>query len=501
MSPQSPNGDDDPQGQDDAFQQMFQQFLSQSGMSEEDLRKMGMPTDPAGLQAMFAQVQSMFSASGSDGPVNWQAARDHARRVVQAAGDPSVTEGQRRVIDDATQLAQLWVEDHTAFVQAPVQPAAWSRSEWVESTFDTWQEITGPVAESVTSALTDALTGQMPPEVSQMMGGASGMLAGAGGMMFAMQLGQAIGNLASEVVSLSDIGLPLAEGRSAMLPRNVEEFGEGLDIPEQEIVIYLAVREVVHARLFHATPWLRSHLIDLVTRFSREIHIDMERIEGLAAQIDPTDPTAMQEALSSGVFMPEQSAEQKAVLNRLETVLALIEGWVDVVTVRATANLPAAAALSETIRRRRASGGPAEHAFAALIGLELRPRRMRDAATFWERVEQRRGLEDRDGLWESPELLPTDEDLDDPESYESRRGLLTASEDEFDVALRNLLEGESPQDAPDDGAAPEQDTGPETGQDSGPSADHDTEREPGPSPETDSDSGAGSDPGSGGSGR
>lgn len=472
MSPQTPHGDDDPQGQDDAFQQMFQQFLGQSGMSPEDLSKMGIPTDPAGMQAMFAQVQSMFSAAPSDGPVNWQAAKDHARRVVAAAGDPSVSESQRKVVDDATQLAQLWIEDHTVFGQGPRQPAAWSRAEWVEGTFETWKEITGPVAESVTSALTGALADQLPPEVSQMMGGASSMLAGAGGMMFAMQLGQAIGGLAAEVVSASDIGLPLAGETSALLPRNVQEFGEGLDLPEQEIVIYLAVREVAHTRLFHAAPWLRTHLIELITRFSREIHIDMERIEGLAADIDPSDPAALQEALGSGVFVPEQSAEQKAVLNQLETVLALIEGWVDVVTVRATTNLPAASALSETIRRRRASGGPAEHAFASLIGLELRPRRMRDAAAFWERVEARRGLEDRDGLWESPELLPTDEDLDDPEGYESRRGLLTASEDEVDAALRSLLDSESgageadpaePADAPDD----DSDQDPEAGSSSG----------------------------------
>ncbi len=496
MSPQSPNGDDDRQGQgDDPFQQMFQQFLGQSGISPEDLQKMGMPTDPGAMQAMFAQVQSMFSASASDGPVNWKAAQDHARRVVSAAGDPSVTDSQRKIVDDAVQLAQLWVDDHTVFGRGPVQPAAWSRSEWVEGTFGTWQEITGPVAESVTKALTDTITRQMPEELSQMMGGASHMLAGAGGMMFAMQLGQAIGGLAAEVVSSSDIGLPLAEDRSAMLPRNVEEFGEGLDIPAQEIVIYLAVREVVHTRLFHAAPWLRGHLIDLITRFSREIHIDMERIEGLASDIDPTDPSAVQEALSSGVFVPEQSAEQKAVLNRLETLLALIEGWVDVVTVRATANLPSAAALSETIRRRRASGGPAEHAFASLIGLELRPRRMRDAAAFWERVEQRRGLDDRDGLWEAPELLPTDEDLDDPEGYESRRGLLTASEDEFDAALRSLLDSESGS-ADDAGSGADAAESPQGGadpsSDQGPDADPDSAPGSGSGPDSDPDSGSGS---------
>lgn len=436
-NPGENNGDDN--GGQDPFQAMFQQFLGQSGMFEEDLRKMGIPTDPAGMQAMFAQVQSMFSAGPSDGPVNWKAAKEHARRVISATGDPSVDDSERKIVADAVQLAQLWVEDHTAFGAPGTDPAAWSRSEWIESTFETWQEITSPVAESMTKALSDSIQGQLPEEMSGMLGGASGMLANAGSMMFAMQLGQVLGGLAAEVVSSTDIGFPLAKDRSAMLPRNVKDFGQDLGVPEQEVVIYLAVREVAHARLFHAAPWLRQYVIDLITTFSQEIHIDMDRIEGLASQIDPTDPTAMQEALGSGMFMPEQTAQQKATLKRLETILALIEGWVDVVTVRATTNLPAAAALAETMRRRRASGGPAEHAFGSFVGLELRPRRMREAAEFWRFVEQRRGLNDRDGLWEAPELLPTDEDLDDPAGHESRRGLLTASDEEFDAALEALL--------------------------------------------------------------
>lgn len=472
MTSQPPNGENDNEGQD-PFQAMFQQFLGQSGMSEEDLQKMGIPTDPAAMQAMFAQVQSMFAAGPSDGPVNWKAAKDHARRVVSAAGDPSVTDGQRKVIDDAVQLAQLWVADHTAFDSPGTDPAAWSRSEWIESTFETWQEITAPVAESMTKALTESIQGQLPEEMAGMLGGASGMLANAGSMMFAMQLGQVLGGLAGEVVSSTDIGFPLAKDRAAMLPLNVKDFGKDLGVPEQEVVIYLAVREVALARLFHAAPWLRQHVIDLITTFSQEIHIDMDRIEGLAAQIDPSDPTAMQEALGSGMFMPEQTPRQKATLKQLETILALIEGWVDVVTVRATTNLPGAPALSETIRRRRASGGPAEHAFGSFVGLELRPRRMREAAEFWRFVEQRRGLDDRDGLWESAELLPTDEDLDDPAGYESRRGLLTASDEEFDAALEALLGADDPAQPADEtaetaeteeaGESTDQATGPATG--------------------------------------
>src|SRR5690606_10747089 len=107
--------------------------------------------------------------------------------------------------------------------------------------------------------------------------------------------------------------------------------------------------------------------------------------------IDPTDPESMQEAFSGMSFIPEPTGPQKAALDRLETTLALIEGWVDVVVTEAAAPLDAAHALRETINRRRATGGPAEHAFGALVGLDLRPRRLREAAALWETIGVEKG--------------------------------------------------------------------------------------------------------------
>ncbi len=194
-------------------------------------------------------------------------------------------------------------------------------------------------------------------------------------------------------------------------------------------------------RLFHGAPWLRDHVLGLITKFAAGIHIDMDRIETIAQDLDPMDPSGIQDALASGVFSPQMTPDQEATLARLETVLALIEGWVTRVTVASTANIPSAAALTEMMARRRAEGGPAERTFGSLVGLELRPRRMREATAFWEHMENKRGIEERDGLWESAELLPTNEDLDDPEGFEQRRGLLTASDDEMDAALAKLLAG------------------------------------------------------------
>jgi putative hydrolase len=125
--------------------------------------------------------------------------------------------------------------------------------------------------------------------------------------------------------------------------------------------------------------------------------------------------------MQSGMFEPETTPEQKAALARLETLLALVEGWVDAVVAEAVGDrLPGADALRETLRRRRASGGPAEQTFATVVGLELRPRRLRAASELWRLLTEQRGAAGRDALWAHPDLVPTADDLDDPAAFVSR---------------------------------------------------------------------------------
>ena len=180
-------------------------------------------------------------------------------------------------------------------------------------------------------------------------------------------------------------------------------------------------RHRVHQRLFAHVPWLRGRLEGAVEAYARGVHVDRARIEEAMGSVDPQDPAALQEALASGVFAPEDTEEQRAALARLETLLALVEGWVDdVVAQSAGGRLPSADALRETVRRRRAIGGPAEKTFATLVGLEMRPRRLREAAALWEQLRAERGPEGRDALWAHPDLLPTADDLDDPAGFLAR---------------------------------------------------------------------------------
>jgi putative hydrolase len=392
------------------------------------------------LGQLFSQLQSMMQPY--DGPLNWDLAVDTARKTVAQSPDPTTAKGQRDEIADAVRLADHWLDETTDFPSGVTASAAWSRAEWVVGTTDVWKVLVEPIAASSVGALGNAL----PAEAASMGGPILAMLGKAVGAMLATQVGSGLGGLAGEVVSASDVGLPLAApGTAALVPANVARFAEGLDVPKSDVLLYLALREAAHQRLFAGVPWLRDYLISAVTDYARGIEINTERIQETMEErlrgVDPSNMEQMQELMQGGLFDIPRSAQQQAALQRLEIALALVEGWVDEVVGQATATrMPNAAKLQEAVRRRRAAGGPAEEAFASLVGLELRPRRLRDASTLWGSLRTRQGAEARDGVWMSPHLLPTDADLDDPLGF--REGSDAPAEltaDDFEAELRDLL--------------------------------------------------------------
>ena len=416
--------------------------------------------DPATMGMIGAQLKAMFSG-GTAEPFNLELATDVARKSVAALGDSSVGAAARREIEQAVQIAGLWLDAVTDLTAHSGVVHAWSRAEWVDQTMPMWRELVEPVAIGVTTAVVAAMRTQMGqlggedlpaipglPEgmdTGALMGQMEPMLARMSGSMFGAQVGQAVGALAGDLVSGTDVGLPLVPGHGvALLPANIATFAEGLEVDLAEVRLYLAVREAARVRLFADVPWLGPQLVAAVQAYARDISIDTEGIASALQSIDPSDPVAMQSALSNSLFAPEPSPAQRTALSLLETHLALVEGWVDVVADRATSeHLPHTAALGEAVRRRRASGGPAERIFSQLVGLELRPRRLRDAANLWAALEAKGGAAARDGAWAHPDLAPTAADLDDPLGYVDQftNG---NSRDEMDVALDALLsEGDS----------------------------------------------------------
>lgn len=411
--------------------------------------------DMASLGAALQQLGQFLQrseAQGATGPVNWAMVGEVARQAIaaqDAAGAGfagSVTSQDRAWVADTCRLAEHWLDQATTFPAGPGQPQAWSRTDWLDATVPMWQRYVEPVAERmqqvVASAvpsqredvsaqdLTAALPEQMramfpdgiPPAMLAMLKPMLGMMQQLSVASFSVQLGQALAGLAAEVVSAADIGIPLqSDPVVALVPANIAAFGAGIGIADTDVRLYLALRESAHQRLFAHVPWLRARLIGSIEEYARGISVDPGRLAEAMTGIDLSNADALAEVMASGLMQPEDTPEQRAALARLETVLALVEGWVEDVVATAIADrLPSAGALRETIRRRRAAGGPAERTFATLIGLELRPKAIREAATLFAVVRDRGGVDARDALWGHPDLLPTATDLEDPLGYAER---------------------------------------------------------------------------------
>lgn len=398
----------------------------------------GMASSPAMVDHVLAQIRSLLSqAHGED--VNWTLAHDVARGVAAQGGDPTVLSAQAQEYRAVVSEAELWLDAVTDFNPAKETPAVWSRAEWVEATLPMWRYLAGPVASSVSQALGGILkdeTGQMDAA------GAGALMASVSPTVCGMHMGQAAGAMAQEAFGSTDLGFPLLEQpRVVLVPRAISAFGEGLDIPERDVRLYLALREAAHVRLFASTPWLAGQLRTAIERYAHGITVDLDALDSAVRDAGLGDPAALQKALTTGIFSPQHSPEQLETLTGIETLLALIEGWVDEVTARAAMpHLATLGQLREMMRRRRAAGGPAEDTFRSLLGLELRPRRLRDAAALWASLSISQGSAGRDALWAHPDLLPDSDHLADWQDWVANVGN-DAPKDDLDSEIARLLDG------------------------------------------------------------
>ncbi|MGF3056607.1 zinc-dependent metalloprotease [Microbacterium sp. YY-01] len=441
---------------DDSHSDDFQEFLRRmlgggdlpEGMNIQgfDLSGLmgadGMQPDPAQLAAIMKQMQAAFGMGGDP----WQSTLQQALHVANRDGQ-GITAGDRTSLSEVFALASLWLGEATNLGELSQPPVTMTRGEWVEKSLPVWREVAEPVSTSIAEALTEALGSHVPDEMQTVVNDAASLMRGLGASVFAMQFGRVLGELSLEVVSGGDVGIPvLPAGTAAVIPQNLGGFAEGLEIPDDQLQLYLATREMAYARLYRHARWLHLHVMSKITDFARGVEVDIEALDAVADRIDPTNLEELKSAMDEGALLPTLSDAQRAALEKLEHLIATIDGWVDVVTGTATARLPDAARIGEAARRRRAEGGPAEDALGALVGLRIRPRRLREAAAMWQAIGDAVGISARDALWDYPDLMPQPSDIDDPTQLiarlEARERGEEPQQDEMDEALTRLLQGD-----------------------------------------------------------
>ncbi|MEK0306899.1 zinc-dependent metalloprotease [Bifidobacterium favimelis] len=487
-------------------------------MAAQDPGQLPKPSDVQALLQAFSagglNTPLDMADKAKESPINVQLAKSIALgRVATKQSDATVSARDADLVAKTMSEANLWLDSVSSFDPAPGRADALTRAGWVEGTMDAWARFASPVAQSMNDALSSVL--------SERLGGfedgqISGMFAGPvpiplpdnlrdpatlmkllGNTSFSMQLGRGAGELSSQVRGGFDQGIPLLKNPAgALIPQNIKEYADSLQMETEEVMAFLALHEAAHARLFSSVPWLMPRFEALTGKYARGISIDLDAMEEQLREAAEINPESIQGAINLSNVGIEDTPEQVEALHSLENLLTMVEGWVDCVVWRAgMAHIPHIEQLREMNRRERAVGGPAQQTFESLLGLHLHPKRLREAAGVWEGITNDDGYEARDSKWGHPDLLPR---LDEEDGKSSKgqgtekgssdsdgTGRVTGQGIDWDAELARLLD-ETAQD--EGGRAPKDDA---------------SDSQPGPE-DQDANDGAGTADGSGtgkGSGR
>lgn len=389
----------------------------------------GLAANPALLQNLFSQARSLMEPGES---VNWSLAREQALTIARKDQKP-INQNLEAEAKKAFEIAQLWLAEATSF-NTSAQVKILSREVWVQDALPLFEKLGNPLATKMSKALGENLGGLLPEEMQSVLIPATNFIQNAGATIFATQLGVAVGQLSSKALSAGEIGIPIIE-RPGLIIQNIESFLAELETPKSEILIYLAVRELAISSLFQSNRWLLDQITTQVIEFAAGLKVELTGLQEMVQQLDPNDPDSMNRVMEASASFSTRSPEQEAALGRIETLMALIDGFVDAVSEQAAKRLPNMASLIELINRKRATDGPAEKTFLILLGLELKPRLRREAKQMWEKVGEL-GQNVRDSLWSHPDQLPSKEEIQDPSLLMTR---LAKPGDDFDAGLRKLL--------------------------------------------------------------
>ena len=418
------DGDDAERKNRENLEAMMRQMQEQI---QQQFKEMGLNPGAGGFP--LAGLGALFGGSQEALPL--APVRDTAKKFIAAQGSQPLGTNDVTAVNNACEIADIWLNEATDFpATSSSATRAISRLDWVDETLPGWQATMEPLATGLSSAISKLLDEAIASQGSEYeesmaaapVGAIAGLLRSFIGTMIATQLGQAIGAIATNATGAHDVGLPiLTPARSLLIPENIEKWGADTEIAKSEIYLFHALREGAIARLLEHNPWIVSYIRSAIVEYGAGIKIDLDAIQRQAEEaMQGIDPTSGEQSftlsLDSGIFTPEETPAQRAALEKLETVLALVDGWADdVATMAAGDRIPSITALRELHRRKRATSAPTQQLFKTMLGLEVSPKLAREASAFWSRVREVKDVTARDQIWSG--ILPSATELLAPDLF------------------------------------------------------------------------------------
>jgi coenzyme F420 biosynthesis associated uncharacterized protein len=236
------------------------------------------------------------------------------------------------------------------------------------------------------------------------------------------QLGVLLGFMGQRVLGQYDLALLSAEaapGRLLFVEENIRQTAKALGVPVSSFRTWIALHETTHAFEFEAHPWLRPYL---ASRLERQLTLFGNDVRGMGREAIRGLGRALR-GEGGGEHWIERlmGEEQKALFRETQAVMSLLEGFSDYVMDELGRDLvPDVEAIRAKFDERRAKRTPFERAMLRLTGMDLKLEQYKKGETFVRTIAAARGPEALARLWDGPETLPRDGEIEGPERWIAR---------------------------------------------------------------------------------
>ncbi len=240
------------------------------------------------------------------------------------------------------------------------------------------------------------------------------------------ELGLLLGYLARRVLGQYDLALlgrePVPAGKLYFVEPNIRMVEQMLRLPPEEFRMWLALHEATHAFEFEGFPWVRSYFNELLERYFAFLREDAEQLRqglrGLKVFVNRVRSPGGERASWIEALM---TPDQRTLFAKMQAMMCIIEGYSNhVMNAVGQQLLPGYATIAAKFEQRQRQRTAAEQLFARLTGLDMKLEQYRLGQRFIDTIVEQRGHDVAKRVWESPESLPTMEEIKQPEQWLAR---------------------------------------------------------------------------------
>ncbi|EMA41599.1 zinc-dependent metalloprotease [Halococcus hamelinensis] len=316
---------------------------------------------------LYDSVRAVAEASG-EGLIDWNAVTRAARSAVDP-GDLSLSAATRSGYARDVRDARTRIQEVSAVeFDLPDVVEVQNRHHWVDANIATFERVMGTL---------ETETRGFAPDLG------FARVLNTGSMTVALSF------LANNVLGQYDPLLladaPAEDHALYFVHPNIVRVADELDVSEERFRRWIAFHEVTHAAEFGAAPWLSGHLEDRMER--------------------------------SVAALGEGSIDREA-FREVNAAMTAVEGYAELLMDRAFDD--EYEDLRRKVEARRGGKGPVSQLVRRLLGMGMKRRQYERGKAFFEDVVDARGLEAASVVWERPENLPTDAELDAPGKWLAR---------------------------------------------------------------------------------